>query len=85
MAEPGPLDELNVQLPGRMLALEIVVTLLLRQKANPRAIMQAADERLTALEALEIPLAETRGSDYALKLFAAARENLDTMAAQSRR
>lgn len=77
--EPNPFDELNVQLPGRLYAVEILLTLLLRDKANSRKLLLEADAHLNRME--EVLHAEGIGSenDYALKIFAVARTSLDTI------
>lgn len=79
--ETSPLDALNVQLPGRLLAVEILLVLLLRQKSNASQLLAQADEILTTLEANEM---KHRATDYALHMFAAARANLDQIASQTR-
>jgi hypothetical protein len=73
----SPLDELNVQLPGRIMALELMVTLLLREKSQPRRLIAQAEDQLARLEANEIGAGM---SSYALQVYAAARETLDMFA-----
>lgn len=73
--EESPLDQLNVQLPGRALTTEILLTLLLRRHSKSGQLLKAADERLSQLEA-EL-LKQGRLSDYELKVFASARVALD--------
>jgi hypothetical protein len=90
MTEPtpdaeDPLDQLNVQLPGRMLAVEIVLVLLLRQKSNVGRLMASADEILTLLETNEFNTGPAATANYALHVFAAARQSLDKLSAEARR
>lgn len=74
--EEFPLDKLNVQLPGRAMTIEILLTLLLRRHSKAGQLLKAADERINQLEAAL--LKDGRGfSDYELQVFAAARETLD--------
>jgi len=46
-----PNDELNVQLPGRLITIEILLVLLLRQKPDVARIMREADAMLQGIEA----------------------------------
>ncbi|XUM25087.1 hypothetical protein ACRAVF_34030 (plasmid) [Bradyrhizobium oligotrophicum S58] len=73
--DESPLDQLNVQLPGRMLTMEILLTLLLRKQSKAGQILKAADERLSVLEAVLIK--DGHVTDYQLNVFAAARASLD--------
>lgn len=73
--EESPLDELNVQLPGRALVAEILLTLLLQTHPDAPQILKAADERVSQLEAAI--LEQEALTDYAIKMFASARETLD--------
>lgn len=73
--EKSVLDELNVQLPGRLLTVEILLTLLLRRHSRAGQMLKETDDRLSQLEAaLQQQGAHT---DYALNVFAAARATLD--------
>lgn len=76
---PNPLDELNVQLPGRLTTVEILLTLLLREKSGARKLFVEADAILAAYESAVT--ADGLGADdaYALKLFEAARQSLDAI------
>ena len=74
--EESVLDQLNVQLPGRMLVAEILLTLLLRKHSKAGQMLQAADERLNQLEAALMQDGDF--TDYLLNVFAAARASLDT-------
>lgn len=80
-----PLDDLNVQLPGRLMAVEILMVMLLRElpKKKRNDLFAVADHILSTLEADIHAQGLGRADNYALKSFAAARENLDTMRAQS--
>lgn len=73
----SPLDELAVQLPGRALATEIVVTLLLRQRADAAEILAQAEVILSEYETHILADPETTRPEYALEMFAAGREQLD--------
>lgn len=77
--EPNPLDELNSQLPGRLIAVEVLLVLLLRKKADAASIMRNADEIVMTLEAAEMRHAAGEHRDYALKIFNAARESLESL------
>ena len=75
---PNPFDELNVQLPGRFLTMEVVLTLLLR-RAPPDAtasILRDAEEILAAMES-DVRQTVQGGEPYALAMFDAARLALD--------
>jgi hypothetical protein len=80
-----PLDDLNVQLPGRLMAVEIVMVLLLRElpKKKRTGLFTLADHILSTLEADIHAQGLGQTDDYALKSFAAARENLGMMRSQS--
>jgi hypothetical protein len=80
----NPLDQLNVQLPGRLLAVEVVLVLLLRQKANVGRLLAEADEILTMLESNEMAQTGSQTARYALEVYQAARANLDHLGAQAR-
>lgn len=73
----NPMDELNVQLPGRLMTVEILVTLLLREKANARKLLVAAENQLGHLEGAVLADTPAQHRDYAMKMFEAARQNLD--------
>jgi hypothetical protein len=73
--EERVLDQLNVQLPGRMLVAEILLTLLLRKQSKAGQILKATDERLSVLEA--VLQRDGNPTDYQLHVFAAARATLD--------
>lgn len=85
MPDESPLDELAVQLPGRLMAIEIVLVLLLRQKANAGRLLAGAETILSHLEANEMANGPDDAKDYALKCYATARESLDKMALEVRR
>ncbi len=80
-----PLDQLNVQLPGRLMTLEILIVLLLRQKSNVGRLLAQADEILTVLETNEFKNGPPAVAEYALHVFAAARESLDKLSTEARR
>jgi hypothetical protein len=75
--EESVLDQLNVQLPGRMLVAEILLTLLLRKHSKAGQMLRQTDDRLGQLEAAL--LQQGALNDYALAVFAAARQSLDTL------
>lgn len=81
MSEQAPpsIDELNVQLPGRVMALEILVTLLLAEKANAVKLCRVADEMLTRYESAEFSDPARERSQYAVAVYTAARISLDTI------
>lgn len=81
----SPLDDLGVQLPGRIMALEIVTVLMMRQKANAGRLLHEADEILTILENREMKSNPPGARGYALNVFTAARLSLDKIAAEARR
>ncbi|MFM9500920.1 hypothetical protein ACKI1Q_46060, partial [Streptomyces galilaeus] len=47
----NPFDQLSAQLPGRILTLEILVTLLLRRKSDAVKILRETEAILLGLEA----------------------------------
>ena len=76
----GPNDELNVQLPGRLITIEILLVLLLRQKPDVARIMREADALLQGIEA---DLHDGATSVYALEVLSAARAALDKLTAEA--
>ena len=71
----GPNDELNVQLPGRLITIEILLVLLLRQKPDVARIMREADAMLQGIEA---DLHEG-ASAYVVEVLSAAHAALDKL------
>ena len=71
----GPNDELNVQLPGRLITIEILLVLLLRQKPDVARIMREAD---AMLQEIEVDLHEG-ASPYVVDVLSAARAALDKL------
>jgi dsDNA-specific endonuclease/ATPase MutS2 len=81
MAE-NPVDDLAVQLPGRMLALEVLFTLLLRRVAVASAksvLREAAD----VIDQIESDITKEKSSDYQLAMFEAARESVQKIAREA--
>lgn len=73
----NPLDQTEVHLPGRLLAVETLMIMLLREHPDAGKILQATD---ASLAAAETKLArEGAHTPYALAMFAMARENLDAI------
>lgn len=75
-----PFGDLRVQLPGRLAALEILVALLLRElleRPHLDAVLRAADDIIGRYESAVTADRIGEEGDYALKVFAAAREALD--------
>src|SRR4051794_37874821 len=83
--DANPTDQLNVQLPGRMMAVEILLVLLLRQKANVGKLFAMADEILTVLEASEVKNAPPERARYTLQVFGSARASLDHLSGEAQR
>lgn len=77
--EGNPLDELNSQLPGRLIAVEVLLTLLLRKKADAAKILREADGIVTLYESEVTRDGLGVENDYALKMFNAARESLEAI------
>lgn len=82
--EADPLEPINVHVPGRMMAVEILLVLLLRQKSNVGRLLREADEILSMLEANEMAQVTPEDADQALKVFQAARASLDNLSTQAR-
>ncbi|WP_371346246.1 hypothetical protein [Ancylobacter sp. IITR112] len=87
MADQGntagnPLNELNVQLPGRLMTLEILVTLLLREKAGSGRMLAQARQALSHIEAEILRTTPPGELDYPFAIFAAARAAVDKIAAE---
>ncbi len=84
-ASPNPLDDLRVQLPGRLITLEVLVTLLIAEKATAGRILRDADQTLALYES-EI-VGKRTGDDvtYAMKMFEASRAALDMIGRNARR
>jgi len=72
----NPLDNLNTQLPGRLLAVECLMVLLLSQKTNAAKLLQLADTMVAQAEA-QIFQEGVGNEAYALEMFNAARASLD--------
>lgn len=73
--EESPLDQLNVQIPGRLLAIEIIVLLMLHLQPRALELLKFADDRLNELEAHLV--SEGAHSDQVLTMFGAARAIID--------
>jgi hypothetical protein len=80
----NPMEDLNTQLPGRLLAVESLLILLLGEHPNARKIFDAADAMLSASEAQTFRDGIANKA-YALEMFAAARGNLDAIRENARR
>lgn len=84
-----PLDALNVQLPGRILTLEVLMVLLLRQKPGAMKLLREAGDILDSIES-NINATLMGGTDdnarkYQLLVFEAAREQLLKIEGEVRR
>ena len=73
------LDDYAPQLAGRMLALETLVTLLLRAEPRPGPIIAAARARIDQLETAERAAGVPAAARQACVTFAAARASLDSI------
>jgi len=80
--EANPLDELGSQLPGRLIAVEVLLVLLLRKKPDAVKMLREADGIVTLLESEVTRDGLGREGDYALKIFNAARESLENIGGQ---
>jgi hypothetical protein len=76
-------DELRVQLPGRLITIEILLVLALREKPDVARIMREADAMLTSIED-RLYESETP-SAYALEVLSEARAALDKITAEATR
>jgi len=83
--EERPLDDHGVQLPGRLMAIEIILVLLLRQKSNAGRLLADAERILTAIEANEMANGPPSEREQALNYFAVARISIDKFAEEARR
>ena len=81
----NPFDELEVQLPGRLMTVEVLLTLLLREKSNARRLLVEAEKIIANYEAALIADGIGQENQYALKVFAVARASLDSIAARTRK
>jgi hypothetical protein len=81
--EPHPFDRLNVTIPGRIMACELLVRLLLARDPERAALARRADARLAELETIIHAEGLGQADDRALKIFAAAREALDLAVAEA--
>ncbi|MDP3407261.1 hypothetical protein [Bosea sp. (in: a-proteobacteria)] len=75
----NPMDDIEVQVPGRLLALEILVTLLLREKANSRKLLAEAERHLAKVEAEALTELSPETRERALQMFEAARTSFDVI------
>ena len=75
-------NDLNVQLPGRLIVLEILVVLLLRQKPDADRMMREANAMLQAIEA-QLQEAGDEFSEHARQVLCAARAALDRLSAEA--
>lgn len=85
MTKPGegaanPIDEMEVQLPGRLLTVEILLTLLLREKASSGRLMAQARQILQHVENEIIQSTPADKLAYPFAMFATARAALDKVA-----
>jgi hypothetical protein len=80
MPVSDPHDELSVQVPGRLIAIEILLVLLLRQKPDIVRIMREAD---AILQGIEADLHERSSSVHVLDVLSAARAAMDTLTEQA--
>jgi hypothetical protein len=78
MADAG--DELNLKIAGRLITIEILIVLLLRQKPDVSRIMREAD---VMLRQIEDDLHEGGASVHAIEVLSAARAALDRLTAES--
>jgi uncharacterized membrane protein YgaE (UPF0421/DUF939 family) len=78
----SPSNDLNVQLPGRLIALEILVVLLLRQKPDAERMMREANAMLQAIET-QLHEAGDEFSEHARQVLSAARAALDKLSAEA--
>lgn len=72
----NPVDDLATQLPGRMLAIEVLFTLLLRRIAVASArdvLKEAAD----VIDAIETEISKQASSQYQIAVFEVARQTLE--------
>ncbi len=81
----NPVDDLTVQLPGRLLALEMLVSLLLRRKGGLSKLLIEADQMLGQIEVARHAEADDPDGDRVTTMFAIARESLDKIGATARR
>ena len=75
-----PLDELNVQLPGRLHTVEVLLTLMLRGRSDAGTIVAEARKVIALYE--ETARGEKLGvaNDYARNIFKVANMSLDSIA-----
>ncbi|MBN8960544.1 MAG: hypothetical protein J0H71_05385 [Rhizobiales bacterium] len=72
----NPIDNLNTQLPGRLLAVEALLIALLSQKSNAGKLIEAADTLLASAET-ETFQENPRSPADVLTMYTAARRSLD--------
>lgn len=83
--QQNPMDQLNVQLPGRLLVVEVLLTLLLRGLSRKRHILRDADGIIAHLETEVLKTTPQETTRYAMEVFTAARFNLDKLAQEALR
>ena len=70
-------DELNVQLPGRMMVLDLIIALLLREHSDPAGLLDAVRVALAKQEDHIMATTPDAEREYPFKVFAAANETLE--------
>lgn len=73
----NPLDDLPTQLQGRLATLEVLVALLVAEKAQATRLLREADTRLTQIESNLLRNAPEDVGDQILKVMNAARQSLE--------
>lgn len=79
----SPLDQLNVNLPGRLMVVELLLLQLLKRHSKAGQFFKGVDQQLAEAESGMI--GEGFGSQYVLEVSAAARESLDWFIREYRR
>ncbi|MGE3990357.1 hypothetical protein [Pseudorhodoplanes sp.] len=81
----SPLDSYEVQLAGRLLAIEALITILLRQNpAGGLRIIRQTEEALSHTETLALKGMTPSQAKRTVATFAAGRESLDAIATKVR-
>lgn len=70
-------DELNVQLPGRMIVLDLIVTLLLREHGDPAGLLDVVKAALAKQEAHIMATTPASARESPFQVFATANESLE--------
>jgi hypothetical protein len=81
----NPFDDLETHIPGRLLAVEGLLTLILRQRTGVAKLAAQAEAIVDSIETALITKADVPASPHQLATFKVARAALDKISTEARR